>query len=342
MAKDASTFDDLAGSLSRGDVAPIYVLFGEEDFLIDEAVQAIIRTVLRDGEREFNLDIVSAADQDVRDILGIATAFPMMAERRVVVVRDIEKITGKDIEVFTAYCENPSRSTCLVLVGTKPDFRKKPFLNLKRNGRLMEAKPLYDNQVPGWIAGRIRKAGKAITPDASKMLTAYVGSSLRDIQNELEKLYIYVGERKEVTADDVAAVVGMSKEYTVFELQKAIGARDLRRAVAITQHMLEAGESVPFIVVMLTNYFTNLWQLYEMRRKGVPFREQATRARMNPYFLQEYVDALSHFSPSEVEKAFLLLAAADEQAKSTSRDPGEILTALIVQLTGQGELVFSA
>jgi DNA polymerase-3 subunit delta len=342
MAKDTSTLEDLLISLGRRDVAPLYLLCGEEDFLVDEAVQAIVHAVLGDGERGFNLDVVSAAELDVRDILALASSFPMMAERRVVVVRDIERITGRDVDVFAAYCENPSRSTCLVLVGTKPDFRKKPFSSLKRNGWVMEAKPLYENQIPSWITGRIQKAGRTITPEACKMLTAYVGSSLREIQNELEKLYIYIGERKEVTADDVAAVVGMSKEYTVFELQKAVGARDMRRAVGIIQHMLDAGESVPFIVVMLTNYFTALWKLHDMRKKGVPPREQAAQARINPYFLQEYVEALGHFSPYEVERAFLLLAGADEEAKSTSREPAQILTTLIIQLTGQGELVFSS
>ena len=342
MARNAPTLDDLLASLSRGEVATLYLMFGEEDFLLDEGVQAIIDAVLGSGERNFNLDVVSATEMDVRDILAIASSFPMMAERRVVVVRDIDRVTGKDTEILTAYCENPSKTTCLVLVGTKPDFRKKPFQTLRRNARVMEARPLYENQIPAWVLARVQKAGRTITPDACKMLTAYVGPSLRDLCNELEKLYTYAGERNELTADDIAAVVGRSKEYTVFELQKAVGDRDMRRAVGIVQHMLEAGESVPFILVMLTNYFAALWQLHDLRRKGVPGRDQASVARINPYFLQEYQDAIRHFTPREVEHAFVLLAAADEQAKSTSREPAQILTALIVQLIGQGELAFSA
>ncbi len=341
MAKDTATYDELVASLNRGDLAPLYLLFGEEEFLLEEGTRAIIRTVLGDGEKGFNLDIVSAADLDVRDILAIATSFPMMADKRVVIVRDVEKITGRDVDLFSAYCENPPRSTCMVLVGTKPDFRKKPFVTVRRNGRVVEAMPLYENQLPAWIAGRIREAGRSIVPEASKLLTAYVGSSLRDVQNELDKLSIYLGDRKEITADDVAAVVGMSKEFTVFELQKAVGSRNLRRAVEIAQHMLESGESIPFIVVMLTNYFTALWKLHDLRRKGVSPREQAAQAKINPYFFQEYAEALNNHTPSDVERAFLHLAGADEQIKSTNVDPGQVLTALIVQLAGQGELPFA-
>jgi len=341
MAKDTPTIDDLLKSLSRKEIAPIYLLYGEEDFLTEEGTVGIIDAVLGEGEREFNLDVVSAADRDIREIVSIATSFPMMADRRVVVVRDVDKLAGRDADVLTAYCENPSRSTCLVLVGTKPDFRKKPYVTIRRTGKIFEARPLYDNQLPAWITSRAQKQGRQITPEGCKLLAAYVGASLREVQNELEKLSVYAGDRKEITAEDVAAVVGMSKEYSVFELQKAIGARDVRRSIEIVHHMLANGGSVPFMLVMLMNYFTALWKLYDMRRKGVPSRDQASEAKIHPYFFQEFADALGRFAPSEIERAFLLLAAADEQAK-TSVDPLQIMCGLVVQLIGQEEFAFSA
>jgi len=342
MAKGTATIDDLLNSLSREEVAPLYLLYGEEDFLTDEGIAAITDAVFGSGDREFNFDAVSAAERDVREIVAIATSFPMMADRRVVVVRDVDKVIGKDADVLTSYCENPSRSTCLILVAVRPDLRKKPYVTIKRNGLVFESKPLYDNQLPGWITSRVEKQGRQITQEACKLLTAYVGASLREVQNEIEKLSIYIGERKEISADDVAAVVGLSKEYSVFELQKAIGVRDLRRSVEIVHHMLEGGESVPFILIMLTSYFTALWKLYDMRRKGVPPRNQAAEARINPYFFQEYAEALNRFSLTELERAFVLLAAADEQSKTSSVDPLQIMSGLLVQLVGQGEFSFSA
>jgi DNA polymerase-3 subunit delta len=340
MGKDGPTINDLMKSISRTEIAPVYLLYGDEDFLIEEGVGTLTNAVLGEGERGFNLDVVSAADRDIREIVAIATSFPMMADRRVVVVRDAEKVTGRDADVLTNYCENPSRSTCLILVATKADFRKKPYQTIKRSGMAFEAKTLYDNQLPPWITSRVQRGGKLISPDACKLLAAYVGTSLREVQNELEKLSIYIGERKEITTDDVAAVVGMSKEYSIFELQKAIGTRDLRRSIEIVQHMMESGENVPFILIMLTNYFTALWKLCDMRRKGVPPRDQASEARIHPYFFQEYAEALNRFAPSEIEGAFLLLAAADEQAK-LSVDPLQIMSSLIVQLLGQEEFAFS-
>ena len=337
MAKDILTIDDLTERLGRNEVAALYLLFGEEDFLIDDGLKAIIQSALGKSERGFNLDVVSAGERDIREILAIASSFPMMADRRVVVVRDAEKITGKDADVLTGYCENPSRTTSLVLITTKPDFRKRPYSVLKRNGVVVESKSLYENQLPGWITSRVQRKGKTIHPEACKLLTAYVGPPLREMQNELDKLFVFIGDRNEITTDDVSSVVGMSKEYSVFELQRAIGTKDVARAVEIIHYMVEGGQSVPFVVVMLTNYFTAFWKLHEMRRKGVPPREQASAARIHPYFFQEYAESVSRFSQSEVERAFVLLAHADEQAKSTSLGVSQILTTLVVNLLGEVE-----
>ena len=342
MAKDTLTIDDLTARLAANDISPLYLLFGEEDFLIDEGVRAIIHAALGGGERGFNLDILAAGEHDIREILAIASSFPMMADRRVVVVRDAEKVAGKDAEVLAAYCENPSRTTSLVLITTKPDFRKRPYTVLKRSAVVVESKSFYENQLPGWIVSRVQRQGRTIHPEACKLLTTYVGPSLREMQNELDKLLVFLGDRKEISADDVSAVVGMSREYSVFELQKAIGSRNISKAVEIVHFMVESGQSVPFVILMLTNYFTALWKLHEMRRKGVPQREQAATARIHPYFFQEYVESVGRFSASEVERAFLLLADADEEAKSTSRSSSLILTTLVVGLLGHQEPAVSS
>ena len=154
MAKDSSTIEVLLSLLARREVAPLYLLYGEEDFLIDEGVKAIVDAVLGDGERSFNLDTVSAADRDMREILAIASSFPMMAERRVVIIRDAERVTGKDADLLAGYCENPPHTTCLILVTSKPDFRRKPFTTIRRKGIIVESKPLYENQLPAWITTR--------------------------------------------------------------------------------------------------------------------------------------------------------------------------------------------
>lgn len=341
MAKDSLTYTDLRERLARGEFQPVYLLYGEEEFLNDEGAQAIIDAALPGGGHEFNLDVVSGNEADARDIVSCALSFPMMTDRRVVLVREADRLTAKDLELLGTYCEKPSPTTCLILVAAKPDLRKNPFAAIKRRGLAIESRPLYENQLPSWIVNRVRHQKREITPEACRLIIAYIGSSLREIQNELEKLAIYLGEKKEITADDVAAVVGMSREFSVFELERAIGERDIRRSTDILHHMIDAGESPPFIIVMLTVYFMQLWKAHEGRRgetaPGGRSWEQGGQGRR----MQAIASGADRISRAEVERAFLLLTDADEQLKSTMNDPGQVIHRMIVRLLATEESSFS-
>jgi DNA polymerase-3 subunit delta len=337
VAKDGLTLPDLLASLARGEVAPVYLLYGEEDFLAGEALDAILPAALAGGERTFNLDILNGGETDGRDIVARASSFPMVGGRRVVVVREADKLSPHDYELLAAYAGEPSPSSCLILIAAKPDMRKKPFTTIKRSGWALECRRLYENQIPAWITGTVAKGGRSIEPEAAKLLAAYIGTSLRELSSELDKLYVYAGTRKEITAGDVSALVGMSKEYTPFELQRVVGRRDTARAMTILEEILDAGGGVPLIIATMTNYFLTLWKLHDLQRRGVMQKEQAAAARINPYFLQEYHEALAFQPPASCERALLLLAEADEQSKSGAYDVRGVMEALIVRLCGAEE-----
>ena len=334
MGKEGLTYADLRGWLEQKKLAPVYLFYGEEDFIMDEALQLLIDTAVTKEERGFNLDVLRGNETDARDVIARASSFPMMAECRVVVLRDVDKLPAKDLELLAHYVEHPSRTTCFVMLAAKVDFRKRPYSIVKRTGTAVEFKPLYENQLPAWIAEQIRRKGRTITLEASKLMAAYVGTSLREANNEIDKLLIYLGERKAISEADVAAVVGVSKEFSVFELQKAVGEKNLRRSLHILEHMLNAGESVPFIIVMLAGYFTNLWKLHDLRRRGVPEKEQTSVLRINPYFLKDYHNVLARYSGGEIERIFSLLAVADERIKTSSADPKQVMLTLLLQIHG--------
>lgn len=336
MAKGDLTIDDLRSDLKRKKFSPVYLLHGEEDFLADEAIDLIIASSLTPEQRGFNLDIVYGSDADARDIVSHASSFPLMADRRVVVVRDLDKLGNK--ELLSSYIERPAPSSCLVLQSVKPDLRKKPYVTVKRSGMVIRFDPIRDYQVGSWIGTRVKEQGWEIDPEAVKMLAAYVGTSLREIQNELDKLYIFLGEKRKIRADDIRAVVGVSKEYNIFELQNAIGAKNLAVAMEILTRMLDAGESPILVVIMLTRFFTTLWKLHELRRKGISSGELAGAIGVNPYFVKDYVGAANRFPLGQVEHAFEILLSADEQIKSSSQDATQIVQSMLVRLMEQEEL----
>ena len=337
MAKDGLTSPELFASLARGAVAPVYLLYGEEDLLVEEALDAVLKAALEGGDRTFNLDVLGAGETDGRDIAARASSFPMAGGRRVVVVRDADKLPVHDCELLAAYVGEPSPSTCLILVAVKPDLRKKPFATIKRSGGALECKRLYEEKIPSWIAGAAGKEGYRIEPEAAKLLAAYVGTSLREIRSELDKLFIYIGNRKEITAGDVSALVGMSKEYSPFELQKVVGRRETARAMRILEEILGAGGGAPLVIATMTNYFLTLWKLHDLQSRGVAQKDQAAQARVHPFFIQEYHEALGFQPPAACERALLLLADADEQSKSGTYDARQVMESLIVRLCGAEE-----
>jgi DNA polymerase-3 subunit delta len=334
MATRGATYETLRAELARGTVRTTYVLYGEEDLLLDEGLEAIVGAALGAADRGFNLDIMRGTEADGRDIVARASSFPMMADRRVVVVRDADKLTGRDPELVASYVERPSPTTSLVLAGTKPDFRRKPFLTVRREGGAFEFRPLQEDALVSWIAAQVARTGRRITPGGSALLAAFVGSSLRDLTNEIDKLFIFAGERKEITEDDVSAVAGMSREFSVFELQKAIGGRRTARAVAIMERMLDAGEKAPVIVASLTTYFTALWKLTDLRRRGVAEKEHAAAAHVSPYYIREYYQALESITAADCERAILSLAHADEVSKTTGQDVRYVMLTLVLGLCG--------
>ncbi len=333
MAKQGEHILDYASLLTRIEnrrFEPIYLFFGEEDFLAEEAVKMIIKVALDETSRGFDLDVVYGPDSNAGEVITVARSFPMMAKRRIVVVRDFDHLPSK--EMIEMYSRHPSDTTSLILVAPKPDLRTKPYSALKHTARWIPCRPQRDYEIPGWIASRIKQKGREVSPEACLLLQNYVGNSLRDIDNEIEKLLIFVGEKKRIDQDDVSEVVGMSKHYNIFELQKAIGQRDAKRSFEILERMLGAGESPIMMIAVLTRFFINLYKIHTLRRQRLGDREIADALRANPNYISEQVANAERHPLEHIEHCFKHLLEADERLKSTSFDQKLIMSLLTYRL----------
>jgi DNA polymerase III subunit delta len=323
------SIDDLSGAVRRGDVRNCYLFAGEEQFIADEAVTLLCDALIPDDERSFNLDIIFGNDVQAHEVTAIASSYPMMGERRLVIVRDADRI-GK-LDALTSYIKDPLESTVLVLICESPDFRRNPFRAFSDDS-VLECRPLYDNQIPQWIGNRIKRAGKTIAPEAATLLAGYTGTSLRQVSNELEKLDIYTANRPVITADDVTAVVGVTKAFNIFELQKAVGHMDVSAAVHILDRMIDRGESPVFIITMLTRFFRHLATVADLRTRNATNAAIAQEIRVHPYFLDEYFSHLHHHTPDRFADRFRALLQADTDLKTTGKNPRLVLSVLLYQL----------
>ncbi len=332
MAKTKEKFDSLSllASINNKKFSPLYFFYGEEDFLIEELVDAIIANAVEPSTKEFNFDILYGNEVSGKQVVALASSYPMMAERRIVIVKDIERLSDK--EVLEGYCEKPSSTTVLVLLAKEPDMRRKPYPTLKKHAVGGEFSRLYDNQVQQWIEQRCKKLGYKISPEAIAILHFYVGNSLRENANELEKLQLALGEKKVIEVKDVENVVGVSREFTVFELANAVGEKNTTRAFSIVERLLQNGESAVLMITTLTRHFIILWKLSELVRSSSSDAEMAQKVGVHPFFLNQYKTHLKKYSISAIEKSFLSLVIADEKLKTVSIEVRTILFTMLTEI----------
>jgi DNA polymerase-3 subunit delta len=349
-----SVLESLAPLLqSKQNFPPVLLMFGEEDFLLDEAFHALVEAALeRNGMEQFNFDSFDGSDIAPESLVEMASAFPMMAERRIVAVRHFEKMNmgrSKDAEKkspLAAYIRNPSPSTLLILTAqadelnglksalTNPKQRDKakkkisalkfPYNALIERAEWIEFPKLYDRELPSWAAKRFKEAGREIEPDACELLVAQAGESLRDLHNEIQKILTFAPDKRKLSRDDISEVIGVSKNYNVFELQRAVGERRLEKALEITRQMLVVDRRELLIVSMLTRYFLTLWKLTEAAQQTQNAFELGKAIDISPFFVPEYLAALKRYSRAEIERAFYALCDADVSIKTSSSEAGEL------------------
>jgi DNA polymerase-3 subunit delta len=330
------SFDDLATAFRHGNFRPLYFLYGEEPFPMDELQEILIQHALQPHERDFNLEILYGHETGVADLMARCAAYPMMAERRVVIVRGFEQVA--DNAAFQAYAARPNPTAVVMLLcNGKPNLTFHPYRALKQHAVAAEFKPLYDRQMPGWVADRFRAKGHRATGGAAQILADRLGPGLRAAANEIDKLITFVGEAKEVKEEDVLRAAGASHHASPFELQNALGRGDDATALAIARTIMaqasnRQGEAIA-VVAILASFLTKLWRLTGCRETGVPEREWPGQIGVNPYFIRDYISALRHFPPARLGAAFGALLAADAELKgATERDPTTILTLALRQI----------
>ncbi len=323
----------LLNDLHQGHIAPIYLFYGEEDYLLKEFTEQVKKAALEQGAEDFNFDVYYASDVEGAVVVNAAMSVPMMTERRVVLVKNIQHFKSRSIDLLAAYSERPSPSTCLILVSEKFKSDTPSAKKLKKNSYHIEAKRLYDNQIPGWIKTYLKNQKFSITDGALQLLQVNTGNSLRTICSELDKIKLNLGDRTEITVQDVETVVGISREYNVFEFCDAVVERQIKKSIRIQARMLQLGESPIGLLVMLTRHFTILAKLNTMLRQRQTKPDISKRLKINPYFVDNYIRQARLYSQTQIMRAFELLLEADQQLKMSYQKPGLILENLIFKLS---------
>lgn len=299
--------EKIIADLKKGNYKTVYWLEGDEEFFIDKVVQYAEHHILSEDEAGFNLTVFYGKDAEWADVINACRRYPMFSEKQVVLLKEAQAM--RNIEKLEGYIDKPLSSTILVVAykNKKVDGRTRLAKLLKDKGVVLSTKKLYDNELPEWAQNLVQSKGFSITKKALFLLLDHIGNDLSRLNNEIDKLALNLGDRKNITEDDIERYVGISKEFNVFELQQAVAARDLYKAIRIIQYFESNPKAAPIQLVLpsLYNFFSKVLVLHSL-----PSRDEKTAATaigVSPFFVKDYLQAAQRYSYPAVEKLLLLL-----------------------------------
>ncbi|MBI5480859.1 MAG: DNA polymerase III subunit delta [Deltaproteobacteria bacterium] len=325
---------DVVAEVRAGRPEPVYYLYGKEQFLVQRALAAVRAAVLDPKTQAFNLDTVDCKEgaHHAERILAAARTLPMLARRRLVLVKDADELKPEDLEAMLPYLGNPAETTCLVFVAQNADLRRRFFLELRKGGGLAKFEPLYERRLPAWIEGEARALGHGVEPGAAQLLCDVSGADLASLSQALEQLSLFVGPRQRITVAAVEELCAETRQHSVFDLAKAVGERDTRRALHQCQRMLQAREPAVRILFMLTRHFRQLWIAQELAPQRLDREEAARRIGIPPFFVDGLMTQARRFDGRALARAFEALYGADRALKSSHAGDEVVLERLLVDL----------
>lgn len=314
---------------------PVVYIYGEEDYLIEDALRSIKDEVLGGGFESLNYHVYDSVSIDVEQVLTTAMTMPAMSPRRVIVVRNATSLKPAQEREFLKYIENPSPSTVLVFLAhtRKAISGSSLFNSLREKGWVRGCRGLSHDRLFAWIRGEARRQGKGITVPALRMLAEMTGGRLRDVKGELDKIITFVGDKKEIDVKDVEICGLQCGEESIFGLADAIGSRDVTKAFRILGRI---DEPPPKVLWAISRQLRLLLKLKTLLRKKTPSREMTRLLGIQPRHLDGYLKRVRLFSEEELLRAVEKLYRADREIKTGTHPQGLVLSRLIMDLSYRG------
>lgn len=305
-------------SLDKNAPKSIYVLFGEETFLQDEALRAIKSKILVEGALDFNFDLFIAPENSADQVRDAIETLPVMCERRLIILKNAEAYKDDSWDVLMPIIESPVNSATFVIVAPKLDKRKKNVKRLQDQAIFVDLKKPFDNQIPMWIDYIAHLNNVKLSGDAVSALQELVGTNLSEINNEIKKIQQYLGNQsKSVALDDVLKVVSRSRVENVFNLTDAIGRRDRASALVCLANLLENGQNEVGIVSLIHRQIRILSAIYEAKKMGMGGLRLSQKVGVPEFFLKQYLEQVRQWDREKLTTATRVLHETDKALKSS-------------------------
>ena len=345
MAKNTVNIDALSRQLvadaRRGVFKPVYLLMGDEPFYPDMVCDAIIDNCVEESFKDFNEYIFYGSEVNADTVVSAARQFPMMSERTLVVVKEAQMM--KDIEQLQYYCQQPLDSTVFVVLMHKAsaDKRKAFYKSVQKcGGVIVESPAVRDYEITNWIIRYFEGRGLSINPEAATLMGESTGTELNLIAAETEKLLKNLPEgTSSVSVEDIEKNVGISRQFSIFELNKELALHNAPKAVKIASYIGSAPKfAMPMAVSVIFTQFSKVLRYGALLKKS-PYPSPEDKARalagVNPYFYRDYDTAVRFYPVEKCMKVISLLKEYDYKGKGGDGgdlDQGTLLVELVTKI----------
>lgn len=327
-------YKQIIKDIQAKNIKPVYLLHGPEGYFIDRIIDALDQ-ILTEDEKAFNQTVVYGKETEVTELINMCKRFPMMAPYQVIFVKEAQYL--KKIEELKHYVKNPVSSTVLIISHKEKtvDKRKAFVKDIAKTGEIFESKQLYENQIPSLISKLVEEKGKKIDIKSSHLLVEFVGNDLSKLFNEIDKLLITLPkEQASITPEHIEKNIGYSKDYNVFELQKAIGTKDILKANRIANYFENNPKhSLNEVVPALFRYFQNVFKIHYLKDKSK--QSIASTIGINPYFAGEYITVARNFDIRKTVQVIETLRDYDLKSKGigfSGSNPNSLLKEMIFKI----------
>jgi len=329
----ARTRKELEQSLKKGQIEPVYFLYGPEAHLRDQALREITEMSLHGTLlREFNDSSFNLLSDDVRDAIAAAEQLPMMSARRVVRLRNFARIRESDEEILLAYLERPVESSVVIFVGDDIDKRKKLGKKLMSGAGAFEFQPLKPNELPSWIKTHLRAINADIEPRAMSQLIELSASNLSALTQELNKLATAALPSGRITAELVDQLVTRSREHMNWDLTDNIVSRNRRAALKVLRDFLDDGVEPVLLTGVIAGTFRRMALAKALQAGGATSSQIFSEVRVPPFKQRDYLAMLSRIDSADMARMIQRIAETDLAIKTSKATPRMQMEMLVCEL----------
>ena len=322
-------FQEFTDHISSGEIDPVYIFTGDQAHLIEQSLNHLKSKVLGDSD-DMNYIVFHGESASGEEIVGDASTVAMFSGRKVVVVKNADKLKAKEMSVIEKYLDSPSPSTSIVLIfsdGKAPKIKKKKL-------------PRYDfslekGNAVALVKEEAKKLGFTITPNAAQTLIYLVGEDLRELHNELVKLSLYRMEGNTIGIDDIEKHTRKAKFGDVFALINAISKKNKKEAQKALLDLEMQGEEPLSVLSRLLWRFRLIWKAKELSDKNIPKQQILNELKMSQGAFYYLSQDLNKYSYKEITRVMDLLLECDKKLKMSYVPRNYHLTRLVTELCGK-------